>query len=439
MAGFPEQARTGRGRFGYAESVISRLGLGLILALAIVACNEAAETPTTDVQADEQGSTATTAPPETVAETTTPPPGPEPGSIEAGRLVVIAPDGNIAIVAPDGSESTALTDDAGEALYIQPIWSPDSSAISFGEVRQGRFSVRIEDLEGDGSRSVQVPNNPFYMYWSPDGESIGVLHNGAQGLDFQMVDVVEGTTTVLGQGSPFYFSWSPKGDRVAVHVGTDTFETIALDGERSDLGGTAPGYLAPQWTPEGILHVVDGGLVLDDGADRMRLVDVGEPTMFVANEEGTLVAVQTLGPGGQAVAFAQSQPLEPNVVAVVATDTGDLIEVDPHPVVGLWWSPDGASLLLLVPASDGESLVAKVWSASEGLTEYATYRPSPMQVRDLFPFFPQYAQSMTFWAPDSSGFALAGEVGGEPGIWVQDLSRPVPSLVSEGLWVAWSP
>ena len=60
-------------------------------------------------------------------------------------------------------------------------------------------------------------------------------------------------------------------------------------------------------------------------------------------------------------------------------------------------------------------------------------------LQDTFPFFPQYAQSLSFWAPDSSAFAFAGQVEGQGGIWVQDLAEDSPTMVSDGTWVAWSP
>jgi TolB protein len=60
-------------------------------------------------------------------------------------------------------------------------------------------------------------------------------------------------------------------------------------------------------------------------------------------------------------------------------------------------------------------------------------------LQDTFPFFPQYAQSISFWSPDSSAFAFAGLVDGDDGIWVQHLDEDAPTMVSDGVWVAWSP
>ena len=77
-----------------------------------------------------------------------------------------------------------------------------------------------------------------------------------------------------------------------------------------------------------------------------------------------------------------------------------------------------------------------VWSES-GTRPLFSYSPHPSFVRDLLPFFTQYALSVRLWSPDSSAFALAGAMEGRTGIWVQPLAGPV-MVVTEGTWVAWS-
>ncbi len=359
-------------------------------------------------------------------------------TVDEGRLVVIEADGTVAIIDPDGSERVILSESEPDVVFTQPVWSPDSTRIAYGQASGDGFAVRIDDVSGDESRLLPVTNNPFFMYWSPDGESIGVLHNGSVGLDFELVDVSAESISVVDSGVPFYFSWSPAGDQVVIHEGAGRFETLDLEGTRLSLGDTSAGYLVPQWLPQGILHVVDDRLVLLRDGEREVLAEVAEQTMFVANPQGTRVAVQTLRPPAQTVSLTQADRLQPNVVAVIDTESALVETVDDEPVIGMWWSPDGQSLLLLTPISGGSALMAKVWSESDGLVEYSRYRPSPIQARDVFPFFPQYAQSMTFWAPDSSGFAIAGEVGGEIGVWVHQIDVADPLQVSDGLWVAWS-
>lgn len=404
--------------------VLSRLSLVSGMALVIAACTGSSGDSTAPAEA-----TSTT------IQTTTSAPAPVVGD---GRLAIVEDDGTVALLDPDGSDRVAITDAAGDSIYTQPIWSPDSTRLAFGQLSEEGFAVRVEPVSGDESVSVPVSNNPFFMHWSPDSRRIGVLHNGAQGLDFEMVDVAAGTIEILDTGSPFYFSWNEDSDRVAVHVGPERFEAMDLSGESTPLGATSAGYLAPQWLPQGILHVFDDELVVRTDDEPIVLAGVGEQTMFVADTDGSRVALQSLAPRSQTVAMGQAERVRDNAVAVVDTRSLEVEVVDTQPAVGMWWSPDGRSLLLLTPNLDGSSVTAKVWSDDDGLVEYVSYVPSALQVRDVFPFFPQYAQSMTFWSPDSSGFAIAGEIGGENGVWVQALGGSDPILVSDGLWVAWS-
>ena len=409
----------------YARTVLPRPILVSAMILVTVACTN----PSGDSATSTERTTSTIQTTTSALKTT----------LDVGRLAIIENDGTIALLDPGGSGRVAITDPAGESIYTQPIWSPDSTQVAFGQLSDDGFAVRVEAADGVESVSIPVSNNPFFMHWSPDSKRIGVLHNGTEGLDFEIADVAAGTMEVLDTGSPFYFSWSQQSDRVVVHVGLDRFEILDLAGSSTPLGDTADGYLAPQWLPQGILHVVDGRLVIRrEGAEPLELADVGEQTMFVANADGSLVAFQSLAPRAQTVSLVQSNGVEDNTVAIVDTRSLSVELVDTDPAIGMWWSPDGRSLLLLTPALDGPSVTAKVWSAGRGLVEYVDYQPSPLQARDVFPFFPQYAQSMTFWAPDSTGFALAGEIGGQTGIWIQALGDSDPVLVSDGLWVTWS-
>ena len=107
-------------------------------------------------------------------------------------------------------------------------------------------------------------------------------------------------------------------------------------------------------------------------------------------------------------------------------------------VVAFWWSPDGRSLLVLEVAEEGFPMLA--WSVWEdgSMTGPTEFEPDPTFVRDLLPFFDQYAQSMSLWAPDGTAFAFPGRIGDEAGIWVHPVDG-TPELIEEGTWVAWSP
>lgn len=390
------------------------------LVLLSVACSrDAVETETTPT------STTTTA-------TTIP--------SDPGRLVVLDSVGNVVVLDPDGENRIAITDDAGpnSAAYAQPVWSPDASTLAWGQVTEDGFAVGILNTTTDELTTVPTENLPFFTSWSPDGDTIGVLHNGTSGVVFRMVDVSAGTSEALDEDTPFYFTWSPEGDRVITHAGAERVESLSTDGIREPRDPTAPGYLAPQWTARGVFHIVDDQLIVEDtSGGRVAVADVSGLTMFVANPTGDMIALQSTGaePDAVEVALAATPEVPQGDVNVVDVGSGDVATASESPAAGFFWSPDGRSLLVLEASSAG--VTPLVWSA-EGVVDYPSFRPPASMVQNTFPFFPQYAQSVRFWAPDSQAFTFAGQVGDESGVWVQELEDASPTRVSDGVWVAWS-
>jgi len=364
----------------------------------------------------------------------------EPG-VGSGELVILDGNGDVVIINPDGTDGRAITADTGDdAVYFQPIWSPDSTHIAWGQIDSGGFGVGYRGVEEDDSTVVPMVDLPFYLYWAFDGESIGALHNGAAGLDLELVDVASGTSTILDSGTPFYFSWNPTGDGMVIHVGPDRFEMITADGDRHLGGSTSADYYVPQWTDNGIVHVDEAALVVQspEGA-RQEVVRVNGFTAFVVSPRGTSVAVQSIRTE-EAIAFqnVEIETVPSNRLAVVDIETGEFEVVHEAPALAFFWSPNGESLLIFAPASPGDGLVALVWTLGTGMREYGNFVPSEPVARDLLPFFPQYAQSMSFWSPDSAAFAYPSVVNGTSSIWVQQLDQTTPQRVSQGSWVSWS-
>jgi TolB protein len=358
---------------------------------------------------------------------------------DPGRLAILDGTGNIVVMDPDGSNREAITDSEGDpSIYMQPIWSPDGSTLAWGQATGTGFGVGISKPGSGEITTLTTPNLPFYTFWSPDNRHLGVLHNGSTGVQFQIVDLDEESTSLLDEDAPFYFSWSPEGDAVVTHAGATRAETIRPDGDRTELEPTAAGYLAPQWTADGVFHVVDDRLVLEDETgDRQTVAVVSGVTMFVADRQGNLVALQSTDAPGPITAANEDPPVVgANAVVVVDVASGQTETISEALSAGFFWSPLGESLLVLT-TREGD-IVPVVWTAG-GQTEFRSYAPSPSMVRDTFPFFPQYAQSVNFWSPDSRAFAYAGEFDGTAGIWVQDLDVEEPLRVSDGSWVAWSP
>jgi hypothetical protein len=160
--------------------------------------------------------------------------------------------------------------------------------------------------------------------------------------------------------------------------------------------------------------------------------------VFTATPDGKRVAVlPTAGDDVGLSVVAQQAPVLPSGrLVVVDTEDGGFVEITTGVVAAFSWDPTGEKLLILEIANSG-GFRWRVWEDGESRT-FLEFVPSPGYVRDLVPFFDQYAQSMTPWSPDGSAFAFPGAVGGETGIWRQDLSGGDPVRISGGTWVAWS-
>jgi hypothetical protein len=361
---------------------------------------------------------------------------------DPGRLAVVDDAGSVVVIDGDGSDrvEVATTEDGGPA-YAQPIWSADGRSISFARSDGDGFAYVISDLETAARAEVAVDQFPFYAYWSPDGESVGLLHNGDRDVVFEIVDVAGATSAVVDRATPFYFSWDPSGASLVSHAGPDRLVSRDDRGLEQGEAGTDAEYLAPQWLERGVLHLDDGALVVDEPTgDRAVVAEVPGPVTFVANRQGSRLAVQTLADDTAiSVALTETPRVVANNVTVIDLADGRVTVARDAPAVAFFWSPDGESLLILSPNIARTALVASVWTPGGGLVDYATYSPHPAQLRDVFPFFPQYAQSMSYWSSDSSAFALVGAIGDQPGIWVQRTEDSGPQLVSSGSWAAWAP
>lgn len=424
------------------------LSLTAVLVLILVACTGDGGTPSPAASFDLGTTTpppeTTTLPPETTtpaADTTTPAPS---SAADVNRLVVLDRDGNIHTMDPDGSNPSQITDDAATVQYFQPIWSPVADRLAWGQASGADFGVG--STTGDGSDPQLVPTSslPFYLHWAPDGTQVGILYGGLQGVVLEMVDMVNFTSTPIGSGSPFYFSWKPDSTEIAVHVGATDFGTLELGQEFSDLGGTAASYQAPHWTPAGIIHFAPQGLVLvDPDSDQPQLLATvpGDPVFFVANPQGTKVAVESFIPeeegDGSTVALTPTAEIDANSVSILDLETGEIDTASEDTSVGYFWSPDGESLLLLQLTGETGELDVSVWKDGE-TTLLTTLIPPLSFFGEVLQYFNQYAQSLQLWSPDSSRVALAGAVEGEEGIWVIPTDGSDPSLIFDGDWVAWS-
>lgn len=363
-------------------------------------------------------------------------------SEKPSQLAVID-EGQVVVMDSDGSARTQITDEEG-AFYFQPIWSPDGTQLAYATIGSSP-SINLAAPDGTATFSIPTDTFPFYFFWSQQ-DDLALLRNGDSGLRLDIASATEGELSALRQidaGQPLYFSWNPGGDKLVAHIGADRLDVN--DTDTANALGPEPGaFQSPWWTERGIVAIErsssDQALVLiGEGGASTPLATVVGPSTLVATTDGTRVAVQSIREevNGISAVFQAIPTLPSNRVVVIDTVNGDNTSASEGPALAFFWSPGGERLLILDIVS-GPMARWSVWSSDRGSVELVRFEPDPSFLRDMVPFFDQYAQSMSLWAPDGSAFAFPGMIDGSAGIWVQEIAGDL-TRVSGGNWVSWSP
>ncbi len=381
---------------------------------------------------------ATTTIPTTTTTTLPPPP-----ALQVDRLVIVDGAGQVVAMDRDGANPTVLSA-AGEVPF-QPVWSPDAEAIAYAS-RAGSPEFIVTAATGDGAPvRTTLDTPPFYFYWSPAGGELRSLRNSLSGgLAHERFVVDDGlTVTEIDGGAPYYFSWKPDGSSTVAHVGIDRLDLIDVDGAREALDVVPGAFQAPQWTDDGIVAAVieddEQSIARIDGENVEHLVDVDGSVVFAVSATGRYLAVQSLNPDANAVSVALVQEeLPPNRLEVIDLESGERTTVSSRPVVSFFWSPALERLLILEAAGNAGQLVTSVWEEG-AVAEGPTFVVGRQWLGEFLPFFDQYAQSMSLWAPDAGAYAFTGSYEGERGIFVVDVASGDVARIADGTWLAWSP
>ena len=425
--------------------------IGALIAVACTAGDDGSPDPT--------GGPALSSPPAVEA-----PPAPPPSSASSlpGRLLVKQTDGSLVTVRPDGSDLQVLAKGAGQDLQVlQAAWAPDGSRVAWVQVdtADGPAEARIVTADPDGGnrRETTMPIVPFYLSWDPTSARVGYL--GSDGGDRLEMGVVESggradPPTTLGRGSPFYFAWAPEGDRVLVHVGRGRLDELGIDGSSASLGASPGMFQAPVWSSDGTAQIYVEG---QGGGERQRIVvrdAQSGSSRTLASADGAVSLV--LSPDGEQVAFQGLNREEANLfdrtlpqratdvgVTVLDVDTGRAERVTVQPAVAFFWGPSGDRLLILEPIYRIAGPMYFRWVVWDGKDSIVTsaFTPGISLLTEYTPFFSQYAQSLTMWAPDGSAFAYPADRPPAPStIFVQPVtSGQEPYALGTGSFVAWSP
>jgi TolB protein len=364
----------------------------------------------------------------------------------SGSIAVLGGNGSLAVVGADGQ--AALLASADDGAFGFPAWSPDGSRIAAIRSTGTEASIVVFDADADaGGAGAEQPAEPvvifdstsigpFYLFWTPDGETVSFLANEAGGLSLRIAPADgsapldgSGPGALVRSGSPLYYDWI-EGDRLLAHIGLGPeafLGEMGLDGEAA-----APGLGAPGEFRSAVVSHDQGSIAF------VRASDDDPAEIVVAerdgsNEQATAVfgaaavvfdptgdTIASIGPAGP-VQTPPAFPLGP--LRLMDAGTGAVRTLLDGLVVSFWWSPDGKTIAALriqpatttaatasplpspaPPASEVRLVFVDV--ASGAIRSDPVVHPGSRFVEAFLAYFDQYALSHHVWAPDSSSMLL---------------------------------
>ena len=400
---------------------------------------------------------------------------------KSGRIAYVGADFNIYTADQAGGDILAHTDDAeipSEAtgpyrFYNLPTWSHDSASLGFvgvsGQGNDPAFEVFIADVEEETSEQVfeSESEQPFYLYWSPDNTNLSFLSSttGGQSMVLQSVASGQEERMVLDTGAPYYWSWAPDGKTMIVHTGSaqstmpEHLAFLHVDPELIEQGiDTLPAtFQAPAWSPDGSRILMTR--LNDEDEKEIILTDGrGQFDRVIANYD--LNAAFAWSRDSDRVAYIEGEQALPNgtlgtLHAYDLESDEQLFEVEN--VFAFFWSPDGEEIAYFTPRLSSASGEQQDDSTSQGQQqqvifqlqvvdvdsgesrELLTFRPTN-QLASFLPYFDQYHQSATIWAPDGNNLVVSFLTEqNQAGIAIVPASgRLEPRLLAPGYLAFWS-
>lgn len=330
------------------------------------------------------------------------------------------------------------------SVFRQPTWiDGDRVLVSLaGGDAQGLMLYRVST--GVEVWRTSLATAPFYFSPAPSGSPFLAtsLRNdpSGDGLVAELVDEAGGTTEV-SRLSPFYTAWAPDGQALATHTEGRLLSIRTSESVTEIATPTGP-FQAPAWTGDGLitLRTVSARQLLSSYSDGMfrDLAAIGGPSRFVA--AGGRVAIQTVGSGEAGIeASASAQQiasLPTDILSVVEIGSAVVQTVSQRPAVFFHWNADGRRLAFATIV-DGRAGVLEwhVWNGSTVAVDQFVAQPG--WIREVLPFFDQYAQSASIWNARGTAIAYPAVVEGEHVVVVHTIGGVMTSI-QDATWAAWS-
>jgi TolB protein len=402
-----------------------------------------------------------------------------------GLIAYVGLDKNIYTIDRDGKHKSAITQDAdynaatdqANRVYQLPTWSPDGRRLAFVSLTsadpgtQASLMTSLSDGTQHTTAFTSQVSLPFYLFWSPNSQSITFLANdtGGAGFAMYMTPSTGSDSQVIGTGNPYYWDWSPDNRALIVHTGgaaSDNPDARLALIELGDKVQTTPldlkpgPFQAPAWSPAGDDLALaaqndagDGQLVLAgrDGKVKQVLAQLSGSAAFAWSPKGGQLAytTQVQAETGPAVRLTLLDSAQPDRTKEVFQ--GDL--------VAFFWSPDGRKIAYFSLASQPPgsttmtaqkiapkpqttsqaTLVVHIYDLASGASQQIASIVPTDALLQVLPFYDQYQRSGTIWSPDSQNLVLAGlDAAGASAIYVAGVDGSPIHKIADGDLAFWS-
>lgn len=410
-------------------------------------------------------------------------------SASVNQIVYVGNDNNIYIADAHSGNRTALTQDGGAArAYNYPTWAPNNQRVAFvgytfenGAPKEGALYTISPRGEKLTPIFKTLENFPFYLYWSPDSQFVAFLSNkDSQKLALRIARADQADSMQeLDIGAPFYWAWSPDSAQMFTHVGGAHVENdkarlavvnVQTKNAPQALDALPGAFQAPQWSRDGKILFS----TLDGGSQIIALSDAQHNLTKLTDYRGR--ATFALSPDAARIAYlvTPSEMRVPNYgeVRLVNANGENNRVVSPEPALAFQWSPDSKKIAFLTltlsnnqqnfrgadslfasnvpppfvtaPRRNQDGMRVKlnwlVWdSETNQTTPVASFLPTPSFL-NVLPYFDQYANSSTFWSPDSQALVYTARTAENAGaVFIADITGTTqPKQIGEGVLAFWS-
>ncbi len=408
--------------------------------------------------------------------TAAPLPTPNPAHA-VNRIAFVNAGGQVETIAPDGSDRRQISDESFPFQF--PTWSPtDEYVAAIG----GRTVYRLADSLDVEARPLYASRsqNPFYLYWSPNGRFLTILanHPSGMGLHLAPVDGGEDDSRLLEMGSPFYWDWTADSSQILMHTGFSGDEArLALLDVESGRGGpnaALPGlFQAPDISANGRYWAY--AELDDNGLSWLVAADADTGAMQRQRHAGQVAL--SWSPAADQLAFisgGEGRLDFAGPLRLMDAATGETRLLSQGTVLAFFWSPDGRYLAAITGKGElGNDVIAAgntrderqsevtsrssrhlgksarqhptitlnliLIDAASGESRHLTaFEPTLTFITQFLPFFDQYALSHRVWSPASDALVLPVQRDGENTIVIIPIDGGSPRVLGAGDMPFWS-